>query len=726
MTQDPNDDLRTRSENDNEQRNTAQTMVDSEGIRPVPSLKMEPGMMVAGFRVIRLLGKGAMGEVWLAHQVSMDREVALKILPPHLAGDRNYLNRFLREVRLAAKLDHPNIVTAHEAGEAGGFLYLAMTYVKGETITDRLKQEGRIKEPEALRIIQQMAQALDYAWSDHKLLHRDIKPSNIMLDSRGQAKLMDLGISKCMQDGMDMTMTETVVGTPNYMSPEQVEGRTDLDFRSDLYSLGMTLYQMLTGKVPFRGSSVIETLRKQVVENLPSVHEYNPGVSQNCVNLLETMLAKSRDKRHSSWAAFIADLDRVLTDGNLPDPGLKEGESAMMRLNRSDRSSIQASAQTQPDRNLPADAPDRKPKQAAAKSPARSGKPSATARRAGNFAKSVAWLVVVVAVGWLLIQWARTTGFGHELEKLMSTLAGRTAEETSTVIKNLNHELSALPQTVPIAPGSAPTPAPEDQNASGTLRTLIPPLTEQQRFDAALTELRKHVPGLNADLRPGNGTWSLILAGNATLSSIEPLAGLPLADLDISKTAVDSLAMLRGVPLRSLDASDTRVSDIAPLSSLPLEQLNISHTAVTDFSPLASIHSLRALIIKQLTFGDKDLAQLANLNAIHSLALSGTQITRLDILAGLPLQMLYVADCPIQDFRPLLSLKELKDLEIGGQSYGTLNRLPECCPRLRMLRIPNAVKTPITGGWLRRFPALQIVIIGDQRLTLEEAVQRFP
>lgn len=221
----------------------------------VPSRRVGPGTTVGGFRIERLLGKGGMGEVYLARQLSMDRDVALKILPPSMTQDEEDVQRFIQEVRLAARLNHPHIVMAHEAGKDNGVYYLAMGYVKGDTLAELLAGGGVLEERDALAITQRMAGALAHAWDKFRILHRDIKPANIILDEDGDPKLMDMGLSKSLNEDTGMTMAGSVMGTPNYMSPEQAHGEGELDCRSDMYSLGATLYHMLSGTMPFDGSS---------------------------------------------------------------------------------------------------------------------------------------------------------------------------------------------------------------------------------------------------------------------------------------------------------------------------------------------------------------------------------------------------------------------------------------------------------------------------------------
>ncbi len=297
----------------------------------VPKAWIGPGVIIGGFKVKKLLGCGAMGAVYLAHQTSMDRDVALKILPPNFYKDKDRLAMFQEEVRLQAKLEHPNIVTAHDSGVDDGIYYLAMVYLP-ESLSAKLEREGVLSEQEALSIVHRIAGALAYAWERHRLLHRDIKPDNIMLDEDGNPRLTDLGLSKSMALADEQTEDEWLAGTPNYMSPEQAAGVRDIDFRSDIYSLGATLYHLLTGVVPFEGTDSEEIFKKQTTEPLTDPRDLNKNVSDECVELLALMLALDRNDRHASWNTLIGDMQRVMAGEHPSKKPLDEHESVMLKV----------------------------------------------------------------------------------------------------------------------------------------------------------------------------------------------------------------------------------------------------------------------------------------------------------------------------------------------------------------------------------------------------------
>ncbi|OGV33780.1 MAG: hypothetical protein A2020_11680 [Lentisphaerae bacterium GWF2_45_14] len=284
----------------------------------IPMPGIDKGMIVAGFKLESKLGTGGMGEVWLAHHTTMDRKVALKILSPGLTSNSEFVERFMKEVRNAAKMAHPNIVTAFDAGVDKGVYYLAISYIDGVELGNLLKIEKIIEEKKALKIIKDIAYALQYAWDEYKILHRDIKPSNIMIDRKGNAKLLDLGISKSLSEDAQLTLSGMIVGTPYYMSPEQALSKPNQDFRADLYSLGATLYHMVVGSVPYDAETAVGILTKHITESLPSPKSVNPNLSESCCALIEIMMAKNKSDRQNSWHDCIRDIDRVFS-GMMPN-----------------------------------------------------------------------------------------------------------------------------------------------------------------------------------------------------------------------------------------------------------------------------------------------------------------------------------------------------------------------------------------------------------------------
>ncbi|MCC5830369.1 MAG: serine/threonine protein kinase [Phycisphaeraceae bacterium] len=266
---------------------------------------------IPGFQIVRRLGSGAMATVYLAKQLSLDRLVAIKVLPKKYTNNEDFVSRFYAEGRAAARLNHPNIVAAYDVGQAGDFHYFVMEYVNGHTVYDDLTSNKQYDEKEALRIALQIARALDHA---HKagFIHRDVKPKNVMLTKEGTAKLADMGLARAVSD-REAAEAEAgkAFGTPYYISPEQIRGLVDVDYRCDIYGLGATLYHMVTGRVPFDGPNPSAVMHKHLrAELIPPDHirsDLTTGISE----VIEVAMAKDRKDRYRSTEDMLNDLEEV-------------------------------------------------------------------------------------------------------------------------------------------------------------------------------------------------------------------------------------------------------------------------------------------------------------------------------------------------------------------------------------------------------------------------------
>jgi len=287
---------------------------------------------IAGYRLLKKLGEGGMGATYLARQLSMNRLVALKILKKGLARDSDFVVRFRREAHLAGRLDHANVVRAISVGESGGFNYLVMEYVKGKSAYSLIPKGGAMPETLALHIIRQVAEALDYA-ATRGIIHRDIKPDNIMVTARGDAKLCDFGLAREESSDTRLTQTGTMMGTAHYVSPEQARGEKDLDIRSDIYSLGATLYHLVTGRTPFQGATAAVVMTKHLTEEVPWAADATPSVSEDCCWLITNMMAKERDDRYQTPAELLRDIDLVLGSAS---PSSAPGKAPAVRPIKSD------------------------------------------------------------------------------------------------------------------------------------------------------------------------------------------------------------------------------------------------------------------------------------------------------------------------------------------------------------------------------------------------------
>jgi len=274
---------------------------------------------IPGYQMIQKLGKGSMGVVYKAKQISVDRVVAIKILLEPLAQNKEFIKRFEREAMIAAKLSHNNVVNAIDAGVIDGHYYFVMEYVEGPTIKDFLDKNKTYDEKDALRITLAIAEALKHA-AQRGLIHRDIKPENVILTKEGEVKLADLGLARLTDDDKwVLSEAGMAIGTPYYISPEQVRGQTNIDIRADIYSLGATLYHMVTGKVPYGGETPNEVMRKHVDPNVALVppDHLNSRLSGGLGMVVETMMAKNREHRYQTPDDLILDI-KCLQRGESP------------------------------------------------------------------------------------------------------------------------------------------------------------------------------------------------------------------------------------------------------------------------------------------------------------------------------------------------------------------------------------------------------------------------
>jgi len=264
---------------------------------------------IADYELVAKLGRGGMGWVFKAIHKETGKEAAIKVLPPEMAADEKFVTRFLREAQAATVLHHKNIVRVYEAGQYQSIYYIALEYIQGETLAHALEREGTIPLKQALNIVYQVAEGLAHA-HERGIIHRDIKPANIMITKDGTVKIMDMGLAKWTRSERyhDPTRPGFTVGSPAYMSPEQVLEPKTLDGRTDIYSLGSTLYHILTGRPPHLGKDAKEVMLKIVKTEV----EYPPEMPEIVVRLLKKMLAKKRSERFRNAESLLRALEKVM------------------------------------------------------------------------------------------------------------------------------------------------------------------------------------------------------------------------------------------------------------------------------------------------------------------------------------------------------------------------------------------------------------------------------
>ena len=275
--------------------------------------------LIPGYHIERRLGTGGMGQVFLARQKSLDRLVAVKVLSRKLADNPDYVKRFLAEARSAAKLNHENIVLAVDTGQVSSFYYFVMEYVEGETLQSVISREGALPERRALEIARQIATGLWQA-SQQGLIHRDIKPANIMITPAGQAKICDFGLAREVNSDARITQEGTVHSSPAYASPEQCKAVPNLDQRSDMYSLGVTLFEMVTGQLPFKSEAASSIFVQHVMTPPPEPRSINPTISTATNTLILRMLRKEPDKRFRDYGELLSSIVAARQNPGAPAP----------------------------------------------------------------------------------------------------------------------------------------------------------------------------------------------------------------------------------------------------------------------------------------------------------------------------------------------------------------------------------------------------------------------
>ncbi len=292
----------------------------------------------------RELGRGVMGTVYLAEDTVSHEDVAIKVLSASVAVNGEYTRQFLTEARLGTQLHHPNTVSVRDYGKENGHYYLTMEYVDGRSCKAKIHAQKRLDWPEAVQIATQAAEGLAAATAQG-IIHRDIKPENILIEKKGRVRITDLGLAKEV-DVIQPAPSDTSLGTPDYMSPEQVQHSERVDFRSDIYSLGATLFHMICGKAPYTGRSAYEVMVKHVSAALPSPLKYVPDLPQNVCDVMRKMMARDPDDRYQSYDELIADLE-ALPAGN-PVSAAQFRDESMLGINSGNSQHASAS----PDRKL--------------------------------------------------------------------------------------------------------------------------------------------------------------------------------------------------------------------------------------------------------------------------------------------------------------------------------------------------------------------------------------
>jgi serine/threonine-protein kinase len=572
------------------------------------------------FKLLRKIGEGGMGAVYLAESTSSGQKAAIKVLPRAHASNPEFLRRFKREAAAMSKLDHPNIVRAFETGEDAGYHFFVMEYCDGETL-DKILKRGPLPTPRALQVTLMAARGLHHA-HEQGVIHRDVKPSNIILTESGAAKLLDLGLSKVADEShlSFHTLSGAVIGTPHYISPEQGRGEKEIDARTDIYSLGATLYHLLAGSPPFQGSSALEIITKHVTAEFPNPQDLVEDIPDEAVHVLRKMMAKARDDRYRDCGELLADLERVQRGEKPTSQVLEPGKSAVALMR-------QAATAAKKRRTLAIKYARPPAKRFGAlvfagaglivaavviaaalssKGPEPSSIPGPSATAPGPTPKVP--LPTAAIPKPPEPREGREEAAKSELNEILK-FAGLAPADLEGRAARLEQFISKHPGTFAAADATSrltelrkrlarsPVPPPEDAFVQEV--SNLPAEEQVRRVVAELKQLNAGYDGSESHQLYGTLVGRLSLPG-PMIRDISPVRAL--RDLEalqcqgdwdratgrMSRSPLADLSPLRGMKLRELYVSVTSVSDLAPLRDLPnLEVLHVTSTPVTDLAPLS-------------------------------------------------------------------------------------------------------------------------------------------
>ena len=625
------------------------------------------GLILGNYTILDKIGAGGMGQVFKAEHRRMHRLVAIKMLPPAVTKDLPAVARFQREVEAAAKLRHPNIVAADDADEANGVHFLVMEYVEGADLSDQVKKKGPFPIATAVNYILQAAKGLEFAHGEG-VVHRDIKPANLLLDKKGTIKILDMGLARIEASGdvgaqAELTGTGTIMGTVDYMAPEQGLSTKHADARADIYSLGCTLYFLLTGKATYDGETVAAKLVAHHTHPIPELRQLRDDVPEQVAAVFKKMVAKQIEDRYQSMTEVIAALEQC-GSGSQASAGTQQSYGT-----NPDTDPLTFLTETTVHT---ADKPKPAKKPAAAK--ARKDKQKLIFAAVGGAVLGLAILAAVIFKlrtkdGTLVVEVSQPDasvqvfdadgqveisqpgGSGpisisidpgqHRLKVAKNGFQFFTKDfaietgGTTTIKATLDPEQTTLGPSQPNKPWNATAfqqwmkevaalPAERQVEAvSKKLQELNPDFDGKVQHtveSGAVKELQFYTDYVT-DISPVRGLVGLKKLNCAggrqrkgILSDLSALKGLPLLQLDCGATMVSDLSPLSGMPLTIFHCGDTPVADLTPLTGMALTSLRCHNTRVSDLSPLKGM-PLAILVIPGTSVSD--LSPLAGLSLIH-------------------------------------------------------------------------------------------------------------
>jgi len=659
-------------------------------------------LLLGNYQIIDKLGQGGMGTVMKARHRRMDRLVALKVISPAAMKSADAVKRFHREVQAAARLQHPNIVMAFDADEANGTHFLVMEYVDGIDLNSFVRKSGPLTASLAVELILQAARGLEYA---HKqgVIHRDIKPANLLLDRANQVKILDMGLARLdgsvggSAEGASLTSTGMIMGTVDYMSPEQAVDTKTADARSDIYSLGCSLYYLLTGKALYVEDTMMKRLIAHQSAEIPQLDDLAlnsrppalPAVPEAMPlnQIFQKMVAKKPEERFQSTTEVISELTRLMhfvTSGSASESPSSGGLQLPARSIMADfQRGLMGSVPTNPTRvqNPPQTSPTDEPtliglghRTEILHQPQKSKWSRNTSIPLPVLLGAGAIILVVMGTGWKLLGRWTAPGVPIATSSASNEQAAHTAlAETQTTSKTAQPSAETAMAADAAQPAESPpmalamSPAANAKESTGSVSQAEPPkhLTQQEFAQSVnalppekkLAALRRKLmevnPGYSGEISSysfkENQLEVLSFENQSTIKDLSPLAGITIFELQCTGTQISDLSFMKDIPFYRTKVDYTKVSDLTPLQGKQISQISLSHTAISSIEPLRK-------------------------SQMFWLDISFTPVSDLSPLTETRLIELYAVNSKISDLTPLQG-KKMRNLFISGTQVTSLEPL---------------------------------------------------